>query len=105
MPRRNERVAIKRHRRPRAQAQRADYVPVQKHVIPVDIARMVVPTGKCGSKLIFGTKEDAKVALAQAQQRRKRFNNQDQEKRYYSCDRCEGFHLTSRETWQERKSV
>lgn len=105
MPRRNDRVANKRHRRPRANAQRADYVPVARHVIPVDITRMVIPTGKCGTKLRFGDEADAKVALAQAQQRRKRFNNQDQEKRYYSCKRCEGFHLTSRESWQERKSV
>lgn len=103
MARKNNRANVQR-RRPRAAAQRPDYLTpkIHKHIPPVDVERMVVPTGRCGKKLRFGTPEEAESALRQAQQNRARFGNSAQECRYYSCQRCSGYHLTSRERFEQR---
>lgn len=78
---------------------------------PLPLSQMVLPAGRCYykskyGKLIFKTEDDAKTALKHAQTKRKRYqsNNGHVETRYYPCPEggCGGFHLTSRERFEER---
>lgn len=75
----------------------------------VDVEKMVTPDGKCFFRSKFGkdiflTETKAARALKQVQQQRLRQGTGHVEKRYYSCPEggCGGFHLTSRETYEER---
>lgn len=66
---------------------------------PPPIEEMVVPSGRCyfaHRKLQF-TKQQATLALSQAQQTRLSRGQEGQEKRAYECD-CGWWHLTS---WTE----
>lgn len=68
---------------------------------------MVIPDGQCDGnprrpKAIFATEEKAAKALAHAQIQRKRTGSTHMEKRYYLCNDCEGYHLTSREAFNPR---
>lgn len=57
------------------------------------VAHTFCPTGKRS----FETEWDAEKALGRAQAKRKRGNVRggSVESRFYYCDECEGFHLTS----------
>jgi hypothetical protein len=80
---------------------------------PVPIDKMVLPKGRCffrskKGKLIFSTKADAEKALVQAKANRKRQTaNGHVECRFYECPEggCGGFHLTSREQYEDRTNV
>jgi len=75
----------------------------------LDVSDMVIPDGTClrnpaRPRAMFRTEASAKVALEQAQRMRARMGSGHVEKRYYACpeDRgCGGYHLTSRETYDE----
>lgn len=64
---------------------------------PIPVNKMVLPVGKCGRKLKFGSKQDAERALRQANQNRRRNGQSYHEVRVYEHDICGGWHLTSRE--------
>lgn len=75
----------------------------------VKLESLVLPDGKCPRpgrrpKARFLTEEKAKRALRQAQLQRSRVGSGHVEKRYYKCpeEGCGGYHLTSRETYEER---
>lgn len=51
---------------------------------------------KCGKKVL--TKREAEGALNEASVSGKKFRR---EKRMYYCERCGGWHLTSKEEWPE----
>ena len=77
--------------------------------IKVNVETMVTPDGRCFfrnrfGKDIFMTKEKAERALRQVQKQRRRSGTGHVEKRYYPCPPggCGGYHLTSRETYEER---
>lgn len=53
---------------------------------------MACPTGKHR----FGTEHAARIALVEAVLKANRGNSKRKECRHYSCDRCRGWHLTSR---------
>lgn len=83
--------------------------PVKHLEIPrVKLEDMVMPDGQCESfgrpKARFGTEAKAAKALKQAQQQRERTGSAHVEKRYYACPEggCGGFHLTSREAFDEK---
>jgi hypothetical protein len=109
MPRRN-RPPRRRQRRRYAEDQgmpRAARAASSAAPLPLD--KMVLPKGRCfyrsrSGKLIFVTEKDAQTALRHAQQKRKTQPNGHVESRYYECPEggCGGFHLTSRETFEER---
>lgn len=74
-----------------------------------DVETMITPDGRCflqsrRGKDIFLTEEKAERALKQAQAMRRRSGTGHMEKRYYPCPEggCGGYHLTSRETYEER---
>lgn len=80
----------------------------------VSLTALVLPDGTCRfqgkPKAMFSTEAKAAKALRQAQKQRERTGSGHVEKRYYACPEggCGGFHLTSRETfdekaWRERK--
>lgn len=75
---------------------------------PPAIEALIIPRGKCffrsrKGKMIF-TQEEAARALRQAQQGRRSTGSAYAEKRAYACPAggCGGWHLTSRENYQER---
>lgn len=77
--------------------------------IQFNVEKMVTPDGRCyfrnrSGKDIFLTKEKAAQALRQVQAQRRRSGTGHVEKRYYRCPEggCGGYHLTSRETYEER---
>lgn len=83
--------------------------PGNRSIQRLDVSDMVIPDGSClrnpaRPKAKFDTEEKASIALEQAQRMRARMGSGHVEKRYYKCpdDRgCGGFHLTSRETYDE----
>lgn len=110
MPRKNHSRGRRQHRRvpvgqslPRALREAAGPLPTQP------IEKMVLPTGRCHfrsryGKLIFKTEKLAQAALEQAKTKRKYQANGHVESRYYACPPggCGGFHLTSRDNYEER---
>lgn len=53
---------------------------------------------------MFATKEIAAQALAEARAYKEATGNTERiEKRFYRCPACRTYHLTSLETWVERK--
>lgn len=96
MPRRNSKVRTRKVKRDREKG-----VPrVKMHEQPrVKLEDIVLPDGRCGRKARFATKDKADAALRQAQHERARRGSTHVEKRYYRCDRCDGYHLTSREAY------
>lgn len=88
----------KNHRRQHAPQRRRGVPPAP----PVE--RLVIPRGRCGRKLRFSL-EDAPRALAQARAKRQRAGSDHMEQRFYECDRCGDYHLTSREEFQGRSQV
>jgi hypothetical protein len=82
---------------------------MDRHVPRVPVEEMVLPDGKCTfqgrahPKARFGTEAKAAKALAQAQALRRRTGSTHVEKRYYPCPEggCGGFHLSSRESFDE----
>lgn len=76
----------------------------------IRLGDLVVPDGQClfqtprRPKASFATQEKAEKALAQAQAQRARIGSAHVEKRIYPCPEggCGGWHLTSRETFDER---
>lgn len=74
-----------------------------------NLEKMVVPDGQCRMfgavkpKARFATEEKAAQALRQAQKTRARQGTGHVEKRFYPCPEggCGGFHLTSREAYDE----
>lgn len=85
-------------------------VPRVPAIARVDVEDLVLPDGQCRfqsprrPKARFATEEKAAKALKQAQLQRTRLGNGHVEKRYYRCPEggCGGFHLTSREQFDER---
>lgn len=77
----------------------------------VPVTKLIIPDGNCTfpnprrPKARFATEEKARAALEQAQSQRARAHSRYVEKRYYACPEggCGGFHLTSREEYQERR--
>jgi len=111
MGRKNSRVREKNRRGYKARkGQREEFHGVampQQPRIRVDM--LVMPDGACPRpgrrpKARFLTEEKAAQALKQAQQQRARIGSGHVEKRYYACPEvgCGGYHLTSRETYEER---
>lgn len=101
MPRRNVRaVRTRQHRSGEGKhpAARSHFPKLERMAGLADIVR---PVGVCGAKLKFDTEENAATALDQAQQAHS--GSGHIEKRYYECDKCTGFHLTSREGWIQRE--
>lgn len=77
--------------------------------VQINVEKMVTPDGRCffrnrAGKDIFLTEEKARKALRQVQAQRLRSGTGHVERRYYRCPEggCGGFHLTSRETYEER---
>lgn len=106
MPRRNN-----RNTRPQAR-RKADGSTGRVTAPPPPVESMVIPHGKCyfhnrRGKYVFVTEDEAKRALAQAQHARRRKGTGHKESRYYPCPPggCGGFHLTSREEYQERSEA
>lgn len=97
MPRKN-------HRPTRPQAQRrTDGSAGHRTPPPPPVETMVTPTGVCPTrKLRFFPEAEAQAALRQAQAKRARLKASNGEQRYYACDICTGFHLTSRKEYLPR---
>jgi hypothetical protein len=89
------------------QAQRRTSAPKVNWTPPPPVETLVVPKGKCyenprrKGKLKF-TEQDAPKALRQAQHSRRRQGSAYREERTYLCPNCGYYHLTSRETYEER---
>lgn len=108
MGRRNGNVKRSRKRKlPKSGGHRPQFTASDQRVRPpTPINEVVAPIGKCGKKLRYATREDAEKALRNAQRNRR--NTEHVEKRVYGggdCDRCDGWHLTSKEQWSPRGSV
>ena len=88
-------------RKPQARRDKMGKVKKPRPSLP-PVEKLVLPTGTCPTKKHRFTKEDAPLALKQAQQRRAATRSGRVEKRFYFCDRCSGYHLTSRENWEKR---
>lgn len=109
MPRKNKNVRRSKDRGRRAlQAARERGIQTRPDS-QVNVEKMVLPEGKCffqsrRGKAIFRTKEKAARALRQAQAQRRFSGTGHVEKRYYRCPEggCGGYHLTSREEYEER---
>lgn len=103
MPRKNHRT----HHPKRRRYETPDLIPrAQRSAAPqpnLKRGSLVLPVGKCGRKLMF-TLEDAPEALRQAQQKRRMEGSASPEKRYYQCEHCNHYHLTSRETYNDRSA-
>lgn len=74
----------------------------------VAIDELIIPDGQCTfrtrkPKARFSTKAKAETALSQARRQRERIGSGHVEKRVYQCPEggCGGFHLTSRESYDE----
>lgn len=68
------------------------------------IGRCALPTGK--TKLMFATEEIAAEALTEARAHKMATGNTGRiEKRYYQCDICNTWHLTSLAEWVEREEL
>lgn len=109
MPRRNH----SQRRRQQRRVKPGDVLPRALRVTggppPAPVEKMILPTGRCyfrskAGKLIFKTEKLAQQALRQAKNKRKYQANGHVECRYYPCPPggCGGYHLTSRETYEER---
>lgn len=77
-------------------------------VARVQVEDLVLPDGQCRfqgkrPKARFATAAKAKKALEQAKRQRAATGSGHVEKRYYACPEggCGGYHLTSRETYDE----
>lgn len=76
----------------------------------VKVEDLIMPDGQCTfqsprkPKARFDTEDKARRALKQAQQQRRRTGSTRVEKRYYPCPEggCGGYHLTSREEFDEK---
>lgn len=109
MSRKNSKVGRSKDRGRRAlTAQRERGLSPNRTVQP-NIEKMITPDGKCFfhsrfGKDIFLTETKAAKALKQVQTQRLRSGTGHVEKRFYACPKggCGGFHLTSRETYEER---
>lgn len=105
MGRKNDRV-----RRRNSRAKQFDKgLPKAPHIPRVPLDQLVLPDGKCllnrrKPKARFATKDKAEKALFQAQQQRARTGSAHVEKRVYRCPEggCEGWHLTSREEYDDK---
>lgn len=83
--------------------------PTASGIQRISAEELVIPDGSClrnpaRPKARFATEAKARLALDQAQRQRARMGSGHMEKRYYACpeDRgCGGFHLTSRETYDD----
>lgn len=83
--------------------------PKEKRQPRVSVEDIVLPDGQCRfqtprrPKARFATKAKGEAALKQAQQQRSRIGSTHVEKRVYECPEggCGGWHLTSRETFDE----
>lgn len=63
---------------------------------PPQLNKMVLPTGRCGRKLIFASEAQVAKALTQAQTSRRRQGSLGRvEDHYYYHSLCKGWHLTS----------
>ncbi len=74
----------------------------------VQVEDLVLPDGQCRfqgkrPKARFATQAKARKALEQAQRQRAKTGSGHVEKRFYPCPEggCGGYHLTSRETYDE----
>jgi hypothetical protein len=84
-------------------------VKAHKQVPRTNVEEMVLPDGQCTfmnprrPKARFATKDKAAAALRQAQVQRARSGSHHVEKRFYRCPEggCGGYHLTSREAFDE----
>lgn len=109
MPRKNKNVRRSKDRGRRAlQAARERGIQTRPDS-QVNVEKMVLPEGKCffqsrRGKAIFRTEGRAAQALRQAQAQRRFSGTGHVEKRYYRCPEggCGGYHLTSREEYEER---
>jgi hypothetical protein len=88
----------RRQARPQARRQQAAGRPAAPA-----IETLVIPRGRCprSGKLRFSA-EDAPRALEQARIKRIRSGSAHMEERYYECETCSDYHLTSRTTYEER---
>ena len=71
----------------------------------VPIESIVIPNGKCykTKKATYNNEGTARKALKQAQYNRvRRGDTGHMEQRIYRCEHCNGYHLTSREVWEDR---
>jgi hypothetical protein len=111
MGRKNDRVR-RANDKGRLNRRRNDLEPkrVMHRELPrIRVEELVMPDGQCRfqsprkPKARFATEEKAAKALVQAQHQRARVGSPHVEKRYYACPEggCGGFHLTSRETFDE----
>lgn len=103
----NVRRSKDRGRRARQEAEQRGFK--TRRDVQINVERMVTPDGRCHFRSRFGkdiflTKEKAERALKQVQAQRIRSGTGHVEKRYYKCPEggCGGYHLTSRETYEER---
>lgn len=109
MGRKNSKVRKANDRGRRARAAQA-MLPKVKEQPRIRVEDLVMPDGQCQfqsprrPKARFATKEKAEKALKQAQLQRARVGSAHVEKRVYACPEggCGGYHLTSREQFDER---
>lgn len=113
MSRKNSRVGRSndRGRRARIAAEERGSIAPRRD-IQINVEKMVTPDGRCYfrnrfGKDIFKTKEKAQRALKQVQIQRLRSGTGHVERRFYACPEggCGGFHLTSREEYEERGKI
>lgn len=110
MGRKNSNVGRSKDRGRRARmAARERGTATPRRDVQINVEKMVTPDGRCyfrnrSGKDIFLTKEKAERALRQVQTQRLRSGTGHVEKRYYRCPEggCGGYHLTSRESYEER---
>ena len=65
----------------------------RKHISPTNDSRVFCYQAK-RTKFLYENERKAKVAL--------KFNRENGAVRYYVCDVCAGYHLTSKEAWEKR---
>lgn len=106
MPRRNNRAVKPRLKgRYESPEQRAVRQSGNARVQTVPIEQMVIPVGQCSHrhrKAQFPSESIARKALHQANLRHERRGEAHREVRVYLCPFCQHWHLTSRETWEDR---
>ena len=108
MPRRNGSARQRNIKGRRDRRERGVPRPKKVQQPRVQLDDLVLPDGQCTfqgrrPKARFATVSKARKALAQAQQQRARVGSAHVEKRFYACPEggCGGFHLTSREEYDE----